>query len=125
MIRVVAIALGVLLAAPAASATAFAAEGVDLLAPADCCCPDDSGHEPAPPRFEQACCCELSAPAPGHEAASVAAIAAGDAPELAAATAVSVAPPNPRLSVASIGSAKARGPPPRSSLYAQHTSLLL
>jgi hypothetical protein len=99
-------------------------EGVELVLPADCCCPEDEEAQTTP-EFERACCCELNPPAQGVAAISILA-ESGNEWELPPPGAISSAAPPSLQAPREQGVANAaRGPPPRPSLFAQKTSLLL
>ena len=125
MTRLIAIALVVALAAPAASAASFGMDGVDLVGPEECCCPEHASEEPAPPQIENVCCCELRPANRGLELTRTAAVLEAELRVPPAALNTVDARVGTPASRPPVQSARARAPPPDSSLLSQHTSLLL
>ncbi len=120
--------VALLLAFPAASQASAVPKGIALTGPTNCCCPADEEEETPPPaRIDRSCCCDLQ---------NVQAQLSPPAPSIVPATQLNLHATASRIesglvtlpmvcTALSAGINSARGPPLRTSLLSQHTSLLL
>lgn len=118
--RVTAAVVALALAAPGFGA-AFAEPVADM----GCCPTARDGHEHDGPTITRRCCCELERDTPAGDPELIAAVTGRD--DRAAVIAVEVSPvlDAPRASRAHRRLPPPRGPPPRATLLAKKTSLLL
>ena len=126
MIRLVASALVVVLAVPAAVSASTVPEGAELVMSPDCCCPAEEVDPDGPAEIDGRCCCELHEVPPAPLEGNPVLLAPGDLEVPAAAVVSSGDLLGARASsLASRRLANARAPPPARSLLSQHVSLLL